>query len=269
MNKPYGLKWFIFLSILSLLNTLGAAFLFAILIKFIPALSGLLTPGMQLSTALFTAESIVGLIAIYKRSIMFYYVLLAIFVARIAFVMYQLMETTPDTLMAFALSILLLVFELWYFVQVKSYFSHPKSTATTPQVTNADKKVNIAIVAYIIAFIALAIFGLKGSMETRSYNKAAAVKYVTTLEGKSFKERNDYCLSLDAKEKDTCLLVAFSLTKNLDNITPEHCKLLTLENNIIVCYAQIHRCDLVDNGQKKTACELAQRAFDARAADKK
>lgn len=267
MKTPYGLKWFIALSIISVLNALGATILFAFLTKLIPMLSGLITPAIQLSTVLVASEAVIGLIAIYKRSYLFYGLLILTFIARIGFMMYQLMGTTTETVLQLCMGILLCVFELWYFTQLKAYFHQPKSSSTTPRIINADKKVNLAVAVYIVLFVALTIYSFVGALKTREYNKTSATKYVKALEGKSFRERNEYCLSLDTKEKDTCLLVAFSVTKNLDNITPEHCNLFSVESNIIVCYSKIHRCDLAPVGQKRTICEFSERAFEAKAAN--
>lgn len=272
MKLPYGLKWFIFFSIVSLLSTLAIVFAYQYIrniVPTLPTLSAFALPVFKYSMILSTATAIVGIIAIYKRSVIFYYLLFILFLTDIITKLYSLMRMDPNTLLEAVLGLLPTLFIMWYFVQLKHYFKNPKSASFTPQIIKADKKINIFIFLSVIIFIASSAYQLSKSQATRGKNATDAVKYTTALVGKSFRERNEYCLSLDSKEKDTCLLVAFSMTKNKDNITTSHCKLFDIEANSVVCYAMIERCDLASNDQLRGLCEFTKKAFETRAKSRK
>ena len=269
MKLPYGLKWFIFLSIVNVLSILTIAVAYQYVINIMPTLSAFALPIFKFSMVLSVATAVVGITAINKRSIIFYYLLFVLFLVDIMTRLYSLMRSDPITLVSSIFGLLQTIFIMWYFFQLKHYFKNPKSSSFTPQIIKADKKINLFIFLFVIILIAISSYQLVQSQATRGKNATDAVKYTTALIGKSFRERNEYCLSLDSKEKDPCLLVAFSMTKNLDNITPEHCKLLTLETNIIVCYGKINRCDLAANDQLRGFCEFSKKAFEARKANQK
>ncbi len=269
MKLPYGLKWFIFLSIVNVLSILTIAVAYQYVINIMPTLSAFALPIFKFSMVLSVATAVVGITAINKRSIIFYYLLFVLFLVDIMTRLYSLMRSDPITLVSSIFGLLQTIFIMWYFVQLKHYFKNPKSSSFTPQIIKADKKINLFIFLFVIILIAISSYQLVQSQATRGKNATDAVKYTTALVGKSFRERNEYCLLLDSKEKDPCLLVAFSLTKNLDNITPNHCKLFSLETNTIVCYGKINRCDLAANDQLRNLCEFSKKAFEARAENKK
>jgi len=269
MKIPYGAKWFIFASIINILSILISLFVYKYLKDIMPTISALAPPSAQLSLFITIAISFVGIIAVIKRNRIVYSMLIGLFLAKIGTTLYTVTGAAPEELLNTILTLLPTLYFLWYFIMLKQYFHAPKSSSNTPNIIHADKTVNIYLLVYIIMLIISTIYVLIQSRATGSNNVKDAVKYATALVGKSFRERNEYCLVLDQKEKDPCLLVAFSMTKNLDNITPNHCKLLTLETNTIVCYGKINRCDLAANDQLRDLCEFSKKAFEARAESKK
>lgn len=259
---PYGLKVIRVLVIFQLMSLLFSVFLFGLAASIAPLLKPLLpsvlAPYMYLSASISFIADVCVLIAISKRNWIAYSIAALGFVASFSISLLQLIGQPLYNLLISAFLFIPPLILLWYWSKLKPYFADTSFNAEAPWVRALDRKVNpfligwliLVIVGYTISTIFTLRMGLQGAAQQEKFRQE--------FEGKSFKERNEYCLSQSSQqERDLCLFEGFRFTKNKENITIESCNLIVSEGLRMTCYGSIGECALITNEAMRTVCKIA------------
>lgn len=153
-----------------------------------------------------------------------------------------------------------ILFFLWYWIKVKRYFGNNTVSLQDPDIKKVDRIAKPFLVIWIILVLMVIINSFITSSASRLTRNRDSAMFVQQLEGKSYKERIDYCVAQEnVAKKDLCLLVSFSLTKNKANITQDSCNLMSEDQYKATCYSMIGACNsLIDEKLRKTCGFLRQ-----------
>lgn len=142
----------------------------------------------------------------------------------------------------------------WYWSRIKQYYL--SSSRYTSSVSQADSTMKWIAILWIISFLTYSVISTINTQKAKYLQKIDIIKFVKLLDGKSYKERLEYCeVSVPTQSKNACLFAAFSMTKNKSNITLEDCNRITDETYYTFsCYAMGGYCDQLANPAIAESC---------------
>lgn len=267
MNKiriPYGLQVLRVLSYFRLFSILISVLLIGFALKLSPQIASIIpsvmTPFQQVTMAISLVTVISVLIAIQKRSIVLYTVATVGYSINVLMSLYGLFGVQFFVMLSGFLLTAPSFFLLWYWIQMKPYFQDRTFNPDTAWVLALDRRVNPFLITWVITVIAVMIFSTLSTLQKGFEASNEQNVYLEAFKGKSFKERNEYCLSqLTTEKRDICLFSGFSYTKNKDNITVDSCNLITSDGLRMTCYATIGECSLITERTMRNLCEIGKK----------
>lgn len=258
---PLGLHIIRILSILSLvilgLSSLYLRSVSTTLPSLVPTLSTTTFGTLNLIVSLLWHTVII--IAISKRSSKLYpYVAWLLALVLLRYIQpIQSLFTTPNSALYLALNTLPAISVLWYWLKVKPYFVNKKILPSNPQIKKLDITMILLLFIWVIMFYLYASQLLSKSKSQALLNRQNIFEMTKQLENKSPRDREEHCLSLPKTSQDECLYASLSLTNNERDITVDTCNLFSENNNQILCFSRINRCDAIPNQQSRQTCETA------------
>ncbi|MEI6480454.1 MAG: hypothetical protein WCO12_02955 [bacterium] len=157
------------------------------------------------------------------------------------------------------------LFACWYWVKIGGYFLGSSSKLDDETIKKIDRKFILFIIFYI-TFVLVTIFlsFISGANTIISgfnaiNNGPQAFEYNKVFSNKPLKDKLDLCQT--QTDKDGCLMTTLILEENKKSITLDSCNLFSKEENKVVCYAIINRCDLVKEDKLKGMCDFTEKTM--------
>ncbi len=152
---------------------------------------------------------------------------------------------------------------IWYFAQVKGYFTTGQIDRTEPRIKKANKTFIILMIIGILASILVpaAIASVSEVSQVKS-----TMEMVSVFKGKTIQDGVAYCGSLAPDKKDNCYLYLVTMARD-DNrsqifsdkgpVDPAVCSQMSTSGGKDSCYMLINRCDLVIDAKVRSVCQYA------------
>lgn len=264
IRVPYGLRVLSVLSILRLLNVIFSGFLVGYALKISPQISPLVTsvipPVQFVSIGISILTVISVLAAIQMRNLLFYLIAAVGYGINILVSLFGLIGVQFSVMLSGFLLTTPSLFILWYWYQMKAYFYDHTFNSDDQWVMTLDRMVNPFLISWAVMVIAVLTFSTLLRLQTGMQVAGESKIYEKAFVGKSFRERNEYCLSQPTEQnRDICLFYGFKFTKNKENITVESCNLIKSEGLRMTCYATIGECSLISEKAMQILCEIGRK----------
>lgn len=260
---PIGLRILTILSIGNIISTVFGVALVRFLSLNISFFPNVLTTETLINWLLPMATSVFVVVAIKKRTQQ-WYVLTCLIAAVTATNMIRATVLHPETILSNpgnSFYYLPYIYFSWYWIRMRDYFIK-RTTVQRDSFGALDTLTKKFVVIWILLFLALLAYTSWTSTRNRMTLKLNMVKFGTILDGKSYKERLQYCSeSVSISDKDICMYTAFSLTKNKENITAEDCNRMKEETFRFSCYAMAGTCNELKNETLATSCTSLSKIY--------